>query len=214
MLGSAFLGLFSLNVLKTFKFLWEFLEGITEWKNTILVSSQVNLMGRTVSVWSYVGSLITSPMAGSWAPAFLWAPGPSYLEYTSPGMSVPSVSFGTHSVSLLEWDFCWLPLMKYSSQACLVPFCFLPWHRRMPAWHHCGVLQHCVTVHTALVPGLERACCTVETLEILVEWIERTRLLREVCTWERVTPVTVKWLGSYCHTHPGIQWKPKPRSMW
>lgn len=65
MLGSAFLDLFSLNVLKTFKFLWEFLEGITEWKNTILVSSQVNLMGRTMSVWSYVGSLITSPMAGS-----------------------------------------------------------------------------------------------------------------------------------------------------
>lgn len=31
MLDSVFLDLFFLNILKTFKFLWEFLEGITEW---------------------------------------------------------------------------------------------------------------------------------------------------------------------------------------
>lgn len=32
MLGSLFLDLFFLDILKAFKFLWEFLEGITEWK--------------------------------------------------------------------------------------------------------------------------------------------------------------------------------------
>lgn len=32
MLGSLFLDLFFLDILKTFKFLWEFLEGISEWK--------------------------------------------------------------------------------------------------------------------------------------------------------------------------------------
>lgn len=32
MLGSLFLDLFFLDILKPFKFLWEFLEGITEWK--------------------------------------------------------------------------------------------------------------------------------------------------------------------------------------
>ena len=35
MLGSLFLDLFFLDILKTFKFLWEFLEGITEWKKTL-----------------------------------------------------------------------------------------------------------------------------------------------------------------------------------
>lgn len=35
MLGSLFLDLFFLDILKAFKFLWEFLEGITEWKKTL-----------------------------------------------------------------------------------------------------------------------------------------------------------------------------------
>lgn len=65
MLGSLFLDLFFLDILKTFKFLWEFLEGITEWKNAILVSFQVSVMGMTMSVWFYVRSLITSLMVGS-----------------------------------------------------------------------------------------------------------------------------------------------------
>lgn len=207
MLGSLFLDLFFLDILKTFKFLWEFLEGITEWKNAILVSFQVSVMGMTMSVWFYVRSLITSLMVGSWGPAF--------LEYTAPGMFVPSFSFRTHSVSHLEWDFCWLPLMKSRPQACLIsPFLSPPLAqaaRLTDTTMGCFWAMWLCTLLWLL--AWSSACCMAGTLEMLAEWIERM----SVGGYPGSSVPGRGWLGRlwneyYGHAHPRISWKPKPRA--
>lgn len=87
---------FPLNILKTFKFL----EGITEEKNTILASFQVNFTAVAMSMRSLVVSLISPLMTGSWALHSCGRTrGPSYLEYTSPGVLV--LSFPTWNETLL-----------------------------------------------------------------------------------------------------------------
>lgn len=193
---SVFLDLLFLSVLKIFTFIWPFLEGIKlNRKNTILISFQVKFSGITLSVWSYVVSLITPLMAAYWVSTLVWAPGPSHLECTSSDMFRSLFSFRICSVSNLEWDFAdchWWSKLSSLPSPLLLPSLAQVHAWLTPLWG-ASVLCGC-TVLCFLAWG--STCYLVESLEILAQWIEGISewgwLLRELCVWERVTSVTVK----------------------
>lgn len=146
----------------------------------------LSLCGPMWSLWSCLWWLGPEPRV----PAFLWAPGSFYLEYTSPGVSVPSFPSRTHLESRLEWDVWFVDCPWWS--AALKP-ASSPGTATCPDWHHCGVLLCCVTVHISFLPGQEQ--CVLRSRDSgNTCWMSREneymRLLREFCTWERVTLAT------------------------
>lgn len=102
----------------------------------------------------------------------------SHLWWLHPGPCIPVDTWGILPGILIPSFFlstvrlCWLPLMKYSSEACLVPSCFLPC-LGPNAWLT-TVGCFCEARQCTLLCFLARssACYIVETLKILAEWIQ------------------------------------------
>lgn len=96
MLGSLFLDLFFLDILKTFKFLWEFLEGITEWKKHCFGFIPSERHG-----YDYV-CVVLCALSDHVSDGWVLRPCIPGIHSPAPGVFVPSFSFRTHSVSHLE----------------------------------------------------------------------------------------------------------------